>query len=37
MDILLSNKVEEEKHRAKGIGKGIPNVDVIEMSHGDSK
>jgi hypothetical protein len=35
MDILLNNRVWGWKHRVKGMGKGNPKVDAIEMSYGD--
>jgi hypothetical protein len=37
MDFLLNNKVERWKHRARGIAKGNPKVDAIEMSYTDLK
>jgi hypothetical protein len=33
MDVLLSNKFEEEKHRAKGMGKGHLQYYAIEMCY----
>jgi hypothetical protein len=37
MDVSLNNRVCKWKHRAKGMGKGNPKADAIEISYGDSK
>jgi hypothetical protein len=37
MDVLFNNRVCKWKCRAKGMGKGNPKADIIEMSYCDSK